>query len=263
MFSQADSTIKVDAFLTKSIAKRTAMKSAKLLSDIAVSENQNLLLSSNNCFFCVGYGTYVSRKVTGKKIATFCILGNDVYFTNKSNLYKIGTDNNERRIMRLSFTPKKIWSGNHVIYASVQKGNGDRLYAIFPEKNKPIDFISTSSPIISVDEYGPIVFILTKRSLIMAFVEKATYTEVPINTESLGDLISLAIDKDNGTVYISSSNGVFLMNDGLFQKVCNDIGILCYDKDGMLIFNNKTPFVIRLRNNYLYPSPNGVVIEIK
>jgi hypothetical protein len=263
LLAQNDSTAKVDVFLSKSIVKQTELKGAKLLSDIDVSSNQNLVLSSSNCFYCIGYGEYASRKMSGKKISTFCVLDNDVYFADKSNLYKIGTDNQESRVICLSFVPRKIWSGKQVIYAVCRKGKSDNLYAIFPEQRKTVQFYSSSSLIVGVDEFGPLVCILTENNLVIVNVKDQEYTVIPVNVKETGKLISLAIDQTNGDIYLSSANGVYRAFEEQFQKVCRDVGILCYSIDGMLIFNNKDPFVIRLRNNLLYPVPKGVIIEIK
>ena len=262
--SQNDSVkIGVEVFLSKDIVKKTELARCSLLNDIDVSSSQNLLLASNDRFFCVGYGDYYARRVTGKKISTFCVLGNDVYFADKSVFYKIGTDNKESKVMRLPFVPRKIWSGKQVVYAVCRKGKGDDVYAVFPEQKQAIQFYSTPSSVVGIDEFGPFLFILTEKSLVMIEVKGRKYEEFPVNVKETGKLLSLAIDQSNGNVYLSSANGIYRVCDGHFQKICKDVGILCYDIEGMLVFNNKDPFVLRLRNSFLNPAPQGVVIDIK
>ena len=220
IYAQNDSTTKVDVFLSKSIVKQTELKGVKLLNDIAVSSSQNLLLASNNCLYCIGYGDYVARKVTGKRIITFCVLDNDVYFvSDKAYLFKIDTNNVESRIMKLQFTPQKTWSGYQMIYACAKQGKTSKLYAIFPARKAVYELYSSTASIVGVDEYGPIVFILTSRCIVVANMKDKVTTEIPIGTDKYGELKSLAIDKKTGGIYISTSKGIYRAFEGQFQKV--------------------------------------------
>lgn len=256
--------IGIDVLVSKDIVKGTELAKSTLINDVDVSTSQSLVLASNDCFFCIGYGDYYARRVSGKKISTFCVIDNDVYYCDKSTLYKIGTDNKESKVMRFSFVPRKIWSGKQVIYAVSKKGKKEeQIYAVFPEQKEAIPFYSSSSSIVGIDEYGPFLIVLTEKAFVMIDVRAKEYEEFPVNIEETGKLLSLAVDQSTGSVYISSVNGIYRVFEEQFQKICSDVGILCYDIDGMLIFNNKDPFIIRLRHNLLYPIPDGVIIEIK
>ena len=255
--------VDIDVFISKDIVNGTELAKCVLLNDIDVSSSQALVLASNNCFFCVGYGNYVSRKIKGKKISSFCVVGNDVYYSEKSNLYKAEGANWSTKVTTLSFTPRKLWSGKKEIYAVCKKGKNDDVYVISPDKKEMINFFSTSKPVVSIDEYKSLIFILTENSIVMISIKEKKYEEFPVNLKETGKLLSMAIDQANGIIYLSATNGVYRVYDNNFQKICRDIGILCYDVEGMMLFNNKDPFVLRLRNSLLYPEPQGVVIEIK
>lgn len=260
---QYDDGSNFDVVVSKDVIKGTALAKTTLLGDIASSSSQGVMLASSNSFFRVGNGKSSPRKVSGKKIVSFCIVDNNIYFTDKSNLYKIGTDNKETKVMQLPVAPRKIWSGKKVVYAVCRKGKTDNLYTIFPEQKKNILLFSTQSSILGVDELGSLIAVMTDNSLVMIDVKDKGFMTIPVNVEGIGQLLSLAVDKATGGIYLSASNGIYRLYDEHLQKISNDIGVLCYDKDRMLVFNNKEPYVIRLRNSFLYPKPQGVVIEIK
>ena len=255
--------VDIDVFVSKEIAKGTELSKYPLLNDIDVSSSQVLVLASSNRFFYVGYGNYLSRKVTGKRISSFCVVGDDVYFSDKSNLYRVESDKGETKVMNLPFIPRKLWSGKQDIYAVSRKGGKDDVYVIFSKNWETINFFTSSSSVISIVEYKSLIFILTEKSIVMMNIKEKKYEEFPINLSETGKLLSMSIDKSTGSIYLSSTNGIYRIYEREFQKICNDVGVLCYDIDGMLIFDNKEPFVLRLRNSLLYPAPKGVVIEIK
>lgn len=256
---------KIDILLSKNIIKNTELEKVKFINDMSVSETQTLVLASSKCFYSIGYGRYSVHPVNGKSISSFCIIDNDVYFSDRSILYKIGSDNKETLFKRLPFSPLHLWAGDRTIYAVSKSGKTYRLYAIFPEKKIHMEFYTTTKNIIGVAEYGPLIFILTPESLITINIKEKTFSEYSINLKTIGRAKSMAVDKGSGDLYISSNMGVFRSHQGELQKVCADKGVLCYDIDGMLIFDNKAPFLFRLRNNLLYskPIPKGVVIDIR
>ncbi len=253
----------IDVFLSQKTIENTELKRSKLLKNFGFSTSGVMVVATADRFYCIGYNTYVSRKVKGKKISSFCIIDEDVYFTSESTLYKIDTQNREQTVMKLPFSPQSLWAGKKLIYSSYYKKEG-LLYAISPkEKIKKIIY-KTDSPIICVEELGSLICVLTGKSLTIINIKDMEYREIPIDTKELGTPISMSADETRGIIYFSTNNGSYRISKGNVQKVCNETGQLCYDEDGLIIFNSTDPYLIRLQSNLLYGPPTiGVPIEIK
>ena len=252
----------IDVFLSKEIMEAREMKNIKLVNSIGITDAQGLIVASPNFIYRIGYYAYQTRKVKNKTIESFCVVGSDVYYASKSKLYKIDTDNVETEVMPLPFSPKVLWAGQELIYAAKSIGKENRLYVFSPDQKKNKSIFTTESKILCVDELGAIICVLTDKSLVMINPDKKQYLENPINTMNMGELKSMAIDKRKGVFYFSSTQGIFRIYNESIQKVCDITGILCYDLDGMMVFNAEEPYIIRLRNNLLYPPAKGVPIEL-
>lgn len=253
----------LDVFLSKEIMEVREMKNIKLVNSIGITDAQGLIVASPNFIYRIGYYAYQTRKVKDKTIESFCVIGSDVYYVSKSTLYKVDTDNVETKVMALPFSPKALWAGQEYFYAAKSIGKECRLYAFSPDEKKYKAIYTTESRILCVDELGAIICVLTEKSLVMINPDKKQYWETPINTKNMGELKSMAIDKQKGVFYFSSTNGIFRIYNESIQKVSDITGILCYDLDGMIVFNAEVPYVIRMRNGLLYPPVKGVPIEIK
>lgn len=264
--AQVDSIVtipEIEIILSKKMMEGSALEKNKYLADIGMSESQNLILATNNSFYCIGYGGYVSRSVGKKSIKSFCIIGNDVYFADKNALYKIDTNDIESKVMSIPFTPQRMWAGKKMMYAVKTVGKESRIYAFLPNEYKTVCFYTASDTVICVKEFRKHIMALTNHSLLFIDAENRKYAETPIDNKVFGKLISIAFDEYWGAFYLATSQGVYRVYEKEVQMLCKDTGTLCYDKDGIIIFNAQDPYVIRLRNNLLYAPKKGVNIEIR
>lgn len=246
---------RIDAFITPSVIKKTDLANIRFLQQIAITTNQNLILASDSTFYNIGYGEYVSCKFTDRGISTFCAIGNDIYFADKCTIYRIRGNGDVEKCIDLSFVPNKLWSGKNALYAMCADSKKKEyvVYAIFPENQKCLKVHTLSSPVASIAELGQLLYIMSDTNLQAISIQKQQYVDMSFYNKKLGKLMSMAIDPVTSAIFISSENGVYQLYKKNIQKICSDIGFLCYDTDGLVMYNLKVPYVIRLRNELLYP----------
>lgn len=253
----------IDVFLSKEIMELRGWSNVKLVNGIGITDAQGLIIASPNCLYRIGYFAYQTRTIKNRKVESFCVVGSEVYYSSKATLYKIDTNNVGSQVMQLPFSPLALWAGQEMIYAAKSIGKESRLYVFSPKLKKSKAIYTSDSKILCVDELGPIICVLTEKSLVMINPDKKQYIENPVNTKNMGAVKSMVIDKRKGVFYFSTTQGIYRTFEGAMQKVGDMKGLLCYDRDGLIVFNAEEPYVIRLRNNLLYPPAKGVRIEIK
>lgn len=252
---------KIDVFLDPTIIKSTELENVSFQNHIGISANQNLIIASNDAFYRIGYGDYAIYK-TSKEISSFCFVENEFYYSNNNALYKITERGEEKKVTDLDFSVKQLWSGNDVIYA-VSLVNADNIiYAISPKTGKWVKVHTIQHPILGISQLGTVLFVLHESGLQSLFVKEKRVIDVPFKTDKIGKIVSMAIDKRKGSIFVASENGVYRFYKKKLELIYNGTGFLCDDLDGLLIFNPKVPLLLRLRNEILYPN-DSITIEIK
>lgn len=246
---------RIDAFITPSVINKKNLANSKFLQEIAITSNQNLILASDSTFYNIGYGEYVAWKFTDRSISTFCAIGNDIYFADKYTIYRVRENGDVEKCIDLSFVPNKLWSGKDVLYAMCKENKKEEyvVYAFFPKNQKCLKVHTMSSSVIGIAELGQLLYVMSETNLQAISIKKQQYVDMPLKNKTLGKLMSMAIDPVTGAIFISSENGIYQLYKKNIQKICSDKGFLCYDKDGLVMYNLKVPYVIRLRNELLYP----------
>ena len=144
---ESNTDVYTDLFLSKSMLDSSGMRDIKFLNGIGVTTDRFIVLSTENCFYKVGFCMYYPRKVRERKINSFCVVRSDVYYASGVKLYKIDTNNNNTEVMAMPFSPKSLWAGRELIYATKNIGKESRLYAFSPEKKKSKCFFHRMIPL--------------------------------------------------------------------------------------------------------------------
>lgn len=257
--------IKIDVFLSKSIVQNTKLQNVLFLNDIALTDNRNLYLASNNCFYRIGFGLFDEHIIKGKKITTFCSVGNNIFFADKKTLYIIDSNGKESVYVTLPQTPQKIWAGSSTIYwLTKQKNNTYKLYGLLINTKKNIEIWSSKRPVLDVAEFSGTITLLSDNKLYIIDINQKKQLELPLKQELLGKASNIAADNANGSIFISSATGTYMISQKKITKICKDSGLLCYDNDGLIIFTPNDKSLIRLRNEIIYTpeKSKGVIIEI-
>ena len=252
---------KIDVFLDPTIIKSTELENVLFQNHIDISTSQNLIIASHNAFYRIGYGDYAISK-TMKEIHSFCFIKNKLFYSNNRTLYEISDSGKEREALVLNFPVKQLWGGKDIIYAVSSVNEENTIYAISPETSKCIKIHTIQHPILGISELGTVLFVLYENGLQTLFVNKKRFIDIPLRNPESGKLISMAIDKRKGSIYIASENGVYRFFKKKLELIYKGSGFLCDDLDGLLIFAPQSPLLLRLRNETLYPN-DSINIEIK
>lgn len=254
-----------DNLLSRQILKAAHIGQISLIDNICVTESRRIMLASKDSLYLIGYGGYVSYRPKEGNISLFTTSGNNAYYLNNRKLINLSSQNGEKTVMTLSFSPKKVWAGREVVYASsIEKGKYG-LWAVFPSNRLQKKLHLLNDQPVSVFEHGGIIYVVTSKELLLMVIGANQYATIPFPQKLFSQVYSAAIDHQRETLYLSSDKGLFRFYEKEFQKVSNDNGTLCYDQDGLLLFNDKEPSIMRIRNNFLYPEKEvkEVIIELK
>lgn len=254
-----------DILLSGQMIKAGHIKHIDFIDNVCVTGSRHIILASKDSLYLVGYGGYVSYKPKAGNVSLFTTLGDNAYYLNNRKLIELTSQNGEKTVMTLNSSPKKVWAGKDVIYASnIAKGKYD-LWAIFPSNQVQKKILSLNNQPVGVFEHGGVIYVITTKELLLLVVGAGKYATIPFPQKIISQVNSAAIDYQRDALYLSCDEGLFRFYENEFQKVSNDKGILCYDKDGLLVFDVSQTSIIRIRNNFLYPEKERkeVIIELK
>lgn len=261
--AQSISKTSIDLFLSDSIIDKTNMKDVPFINSVCVTKNRYILLSSKDSLYFVGYGGYRTYKPIAKNITAFCISDSSIYCVEKNRIFQINSRKGETLLMKLSFTPFNMWGGENLIYASsIEKGE-NLLYVIYPKTKKVKRLLHLENKIVSVVEYNTNIYVFTSNELIIVNSKNSSYITIPLPQTIIKGISSAVIDKNRGGIFFSCIDGLYRFYNQELHKLYSDNGILCYDEDGLILFNASQHFLVRLRNNMIYPQPKDIIIEIK
>lgn len=265
IYSQISSERKktIDIFLSDEIIEKTNMRNVSFINNMCITKNRYILLSSKDSLYFVGYGGYNTYKPHAKSITTFCILDSNIYYAEQDKIFQVNSEKGESLVLKMSFAPLNLWGGEKLIYASFIERSKNILYAIYPEEKRVKQLLYLNNKIVSVVEYYSYIYIFTTKEMIIINSKNGSYITILLPQEIGKEIYSAAIDKKNGGIFISCTNGLYRFYKQEFHKLSSDKGILCYDKDGLILFNSSQHFLLRLRNNIIYPQLKKVIIEIK
>lgn len=254
----------IEYLLSKKMLEESKIGSVTFLNEMLLTNGHFIVLANEKRFYFLGYGGAYSKDVQNSQIKSFCMIGNQLFFTNGNEIYDVDLLNKkESRVFKLPFYTDKIWSGKNLLYTVNKDKDKHSMYAIDKRKKICIELFSTNSEIKDIVEYGSLIYVLTDSGLTMLSLQDEKYLDIPLSTKKPEKMYSLAIDELNDAMYVSSESGIFRIYDNTFQKVCNDTGILCYDVNGLFVFNNSVPYIFKLNQDVLYPQQTEVIIDIK
>lgn len=254
-----------DILLSGQMMKAGHIKHIDFIDNVCVTGSRHIILASKDSLYLVGYGGYVSYKPKAGNVSLFTTLGDNAYYLNNRKLIELTSQNGEKTVMTLSISPRKVWAGKDVIYVSSFEKGKYGLWAIFPSNQVQKKILSLNHQPVSVFEHRGVIYVITTKELLLLIIGADKYATIPFPKTLFSQVNSAAIDHQREALYLSCENGLFRFYENEFQKVSNDTGSLCYDQDGLLIFDVSKSSIIRIRNNFLYPEKEKkeVIIELR
>ncbi len=254
----------IEYLLSKRMLEQSRIGNPSFINKMQLTDGHFIVLADKTRFYFFGYGGAYSKEIRNSEIESFCLKGKILFYLNHNTIYGLDLLNNKESVLfELPFKAKGVWSGENLLYTEKIEHDNNILVAIDPSKKICVELFRSDSEIKDVIEYGNIIYVLTDARLTMVSLQDKKYVEIPLSENKPEKLHSLTIDKENNAMYVSSESGVFRIYDNSFQKVCNDTGLLCYETNGLLVYNNNIPYIIKINQNILYPQKTEVIIELK
>ena len=245
--------IELDLFLSKPMLKEVSIET-KLINSIDYTYDGFLLISSSNQFYILGIG-YIEPlfKPTEKKIESYTVTPEGkLYLVSGKDLCKIDTLGNFLKIYSLPDVNMGIASGNEKIYLYdkyIQKNKSD--YSLF-SLDRTLHYtklVTMETPIMAVYEYNSNVFFTTKNKIYCVNEKLESFIEILTLPQEKDTIISIVGVPEHQAFYISTENSVYRINNNTLEYVNTELGgILKYDGEGLLIFNPKENFILRIRD---------------
>lgn len=253
-----------DLLLSKPMMEAAHGKQISLLGNICITPTRLLVMASADSLYFLGYKGCLSYAPKDKHITAFTVAGGSIFYANGRRLMRIGEGCEDVLVGELPFAPEKLWGGDHVVYASVQNGSKYDVYLLTADKvQQQRKLIEVNAPVVSVLELGSNIHVVTSSELLVVNSKNGMCLKTPLDGGSLKNIRSALIDRTTNWLYLTCDSGLYgILPEGL-QKICNDNGILCYDKEGFVLFDASQQSVMRLRRNLLKPKQKKVVIDIK
>lgn len=253
-----------DLLLSKPMMEAAHGKHVRLLDNICITPKRLLVMASADSLYFLGYKGCLSYAPKDKHITAFTVVGGAIFYANENRLMRIGEGSEDELVGELPFAPAKLWGGDHVVYASVQNGSKYDVYLFTADKvQQQRRLLEVSAPVVSVLELGANIHVVTSSELLVVNSKNGMFLKTPLDGGLLKNIRSALIDRTTNWLYLTCDGGLFgILPEGL-QKICSDSGILCYDKEGFVLFDASQQSVMRLRRNLLKPQQKEVVIEIK
>ena len=259
-YAQDSKSIVVDVLLDSAFLKKLSV-SEKFINVVDYTADGFLLLSSPNQFYLLGIGDLIPvfEKWTGEGIIeSFAVTTDDsLLLISGKTLYKVYSEPSFIKVTDIPDNNMGITSKHKDIYVFDRTLKSDkRDYSIYQvsEDGGITPLVSMPAPILSVFEQ-PSRLVFSVNNILFGIDVKTRILFQIFVLKGRDDIISIVADTINHAFYFSTNNAIYRMKEGLFESISEDLGgILRYDGEGLLVFNPEKQFIIRLRNNLLYPT---------
>lgn len=214
-----------------------------------MTSNRLILLSSANQFYLLGWGGIqpLGPKIT-ESISSFAYTpdGFLLIIRNRELCYvdSIGIPN---KLIGLPDNEMGIAPGKNAMYLYEQNKNKTKHALYVLEKGGSYkELFTVPSPIHSVIEMDQLILFSTENAL-LSFNRKNNEFKALATLPGVNEIKSVAIDSLGSTIYFSTDNSIFAVNNSSLINLTNEFGgILRFFEDGLLVYNPEKKFLIRI-----------------
>lgn len=224
-----------------------------LNSSIGLTANNSVLLSSPNQFYFLRWGeitpvgAYYDEPIRAfgyTPEGTLLIIQNDKLCYIKDTLGTLET------LYTLPREFMNIKTGKDDIYIFDSFYNQEGKYSIYviAKGLKYLKLLDFPEQISDVAEYNGKVLFASKNKLFSIDINTKKITSLA-SVENYEDIQSIAVNEKNNTIYFSSSNGIYSLNDNKMVKIFDGIkGNLTYMHNSLLVFDSGNYSLVRIVN---------------
>lgn len=258
LLGQENDNIKADVFMTKKQLQTAQMDITFIPEFIKIPNNFIFLSSEQNLYILGREGLMKILIYSDVNSFTLSSMG-EFYFIQGDVLKKLNEPTNE--LIEVTNLPKpnmRISTGENALYIfdneKISNSNNYSIYKLF-SNNDYIKIIDVPSIINSVVEVENYVLFSTENKLYAVDIENKAVKEIAALHNENDKIISVNWDNTNNALYFSSEQAIFRMKEGKVDCVNDQFsGMLQCDDVGLVIFNPKEQFVVRIHNSALFSS---------
>lgn len=248
-------SVMMDGMMNLRMLRQAKMGNLVFLDNVCRTDGGFFILSTADQAYLLGLGGIgaISQK-DDKKINSFTLVDGILFAIRGRELCYLDTTDRFVSYKKLPHLNMKIYNGTNGIYLTgrVKSRKGESIYAIRKSDDAFIRLIDVPTTISAVTEFGPYIIFATANSIYgLDTSSKKVFKiiELPNKREYI---ISLIYDKINDYIYFSSKKGIYRIEENGINCLNNNAGgVLCYDPDGLVVFNVGQKEMYRLRNSIL------------
>lgn len=250
-------SVMMDVMMNVRMLRQAKKVNLVFLDNVCRTDNGLYILSTADQAYLLGVGGIgaISQK-DNKKINSFALVDGLLYSVRGRELCYLDTMARFVTYKKLPHYNMKIYNGTNGIYltGSTKTRRGESIYVIRKSDDAFIRLIDVPTSVSAVTEYGPLIIFATMNSIYgLDTSSKKVFkmVELPNKKEHI---MSLIYDKLNDYIYFSSKKGIYRIDEKGINCLNNTVGgVLCYDPDGLVVFNVEKKEMYRLRNSILLP----------
>lgn len=214
-----------------------------------MTSNRLILLSSANQFYLLGWGGIqsVGPKITDT-ISSFAYTPDGfLMVVRNKELFYVDSIGNPAKLFGLPDYAMGITAGADVMYLYDQNRNKAKHALYVLEKGGLYkELLVVPSPIYSVIEMDKLILFSTENA-ILSFNPDNKELKAIATLPGVNEIKSVAIDSLGSTIYFSTDNSIYAVNNSRIINLTNEFGgSLRFFTDGLLVFNPEKKFLIRI-----------------
>lgn len=220
------------------------------INDFQITSNRQILLSTASKFYLLGWGGIkpIGEKVVGP-IRSFAFTTDGLLMVIHDNeLCYFDSIGNQPKLFGLPDRNMGIATGENVMYIYGRDINAKKhsLYVV-AKGGGYIELFRVPTSITSVIEFSDSILFATENK-IFSFNPRTKKLKALVVLMKDEEILSLEVNDSKDIIYFSTENKLYAIKDSKVGSVTDELGgYLKYYYDGLLVFNPKKKFLIRIR----------------
>jgi len=222
---------------------------ANFITNLDITANQLILISSKDQFYLIGWGGLVpfGRPVTGD-ISSFAFTNDSILLTIRNDeLCYFDSEGNLSVLYRLPDQGMGLSKGDKVMYLYDRTGNREK-YAIYVvaqggRYTKLLEMPTSVNAVI--EENNSILF--ASGSVLFDFNLKSKELKAVTVLPAEKEIKSVAVDKSTDRIYFSAGNEIYALKDTGAVLISDDLsGFLKFYGNGLIVFSPEEKLILRI-----------------
>ncbi|MDR0874100.1 MAG: hypothetical protein LBN27_11645 [Prevotellaceae bacterium] len=249
--AQTNEKISCEILLNSKMLK--PFEEISFVSSMDITPDGFVLLSTDKQFYILGKGGMLplSEKMQERINAFSITTDNVLMFACGKELCYLDSIGKRSKLFDLPDNEMRLQAGADVLYLYGKDKDKYVIYVLM-QGAKYLTLLEYPAPITSVLELEGNVLFAAGNKIILVDINGRKTDNLLILPNENDSIISMTNDFVHHTLYFSTNHSVYRVKGKTVECISEDVGgILKYDGEGLLIFNNEEKYLVRLRNKIL------------